>query len=243
MADRLTIKDIARELKIHHSTVSRALRNDSRVNKETQHKVIEYAQTHGYQTNLSALELRGEKKKAISILVPNIDHEFFSNFISRVTDLANNDGYVVTIYQSNEKVKREKQIIDNIIQNNAIGVIASLSMETKTWKHLSKMKKYGIPLVLFDRVSDEINVPKITLSHSEVVEEVVNKLIGRGYKKIAHITGTQSVSVFRENQKGYLRALQLSELEYCKTIIIEKGFTIEDGRQETEKLLKQRRCS
>ena len=95
MNKRITIKDIAKELNVHHSTVSRALRNDPRVNENTRNAVLAYAAEHEYQTNMNAVQLRGTSNNAIALVVPNINHSFFSDIISHLTDLASQKGYVI----------------------------------------------------------------------------------------------------------------------------------------------------
>jgi LacI family transcriptional regulator len=237
---RITIKDIARELKLHHSTVSRALRNDNSVKFETRDKVMEYAKTYGYQINLSALQLRGTKKNVIAVLVPNINHNFFSNIVSIITNLAYNNGYVVSVFQSNENYLQEKQIIETLIQNNVAGVIASVSMETVDSEHLKQLKNYKIPLVLFDRICLDIDVPKVTVNNFEIVEEAVEILIKQGYKKIAHISGTNRLNVFRDRQSGYLSALKNHNLNYNRTLIIDSDFNIEEGKKATGLLFQEK---
>lgn len=229
MNSRITIKDIARELNVHHSTVSRALRDDPRVKPETKQLIKKYAEDHGYQINISALHLRGSVRNVLAVLVPNINHQFFSNIISHFTNLANEDGYVVSIFQSNESLQQEKEIIDSIIQNNVAGVIASVSMETTEGQHFMKLKKYNIPLVFFDRVCESINMSKVEVNNYEIVTEAVELLVSKGYKKIAHISGTPTINVFRSRQNGYSYAVNNRNLAYRKTIQINKGFSYEDG--------------
>jgi LacI family transcriptional regulator len=237
---RITIKDIARELNLHHSTVSRALRNDLSVKAETREKVVEYASIHGYQINMSALELRGSKRNMIAVLVPNINHNFFSNIVSMITNLAYQKGYVVSVFQSNEKFQQEKEIIKTLISNNVAGVIASVSMETTDSEHLKELKNYHIPLVLFDRICPDINVPKVMVNNFEIVEESVRILIKKGCTRIAHITGTDRLNVFRDRQSGYLSAILKQNLNYIRSIIIDSDFTVEEGKKATEQLFQEK---
>jgi LacI family transcriptional regulator len=236
---RITIKDIARELNLHHSTVSRALRNDGSVKKVTREKVLEYAKSNGYQINLSALQLRGTKKNVIALLVPNINHNFFSNIVSIITNLAYNNDYVVSVFQSNEKYLQEKKIIETLIQNNVAGVIASVSMETIDSEHLKQLQNYKIPLVLFDRICADLDVPKVTVNNSKIVEEAVEILIKQGYSRIAHISGTKRLNVFRDRQSGYLSAIKNHNLDYSRTIIIDSDFTIDEGKKATALLFNE----
>ena len=237
---RITIKDIARELNMHHSTVSRALRDDLSVKQETRDKVAEYAKLHGYQINMSALQLRGSVRNMIAVLVPNIHHSFFSNIVSIIANLAYEKGYVVSIFQSNESYEQEKEIIKTLIRNNVAGVIASVSMETVDSEHFRKLKNYHIPLVLFDRVCFDVNVPKVTVNNFEVVAEVVEVLLRKGYRRIAHLSGTNRINVFRERQSGYLSAVKRNKLDYSTIVEIDSDFTIEEGKKATEKLFQER---
>ena len=239
MTTRVTIKDIAKALKVHHSTVSRALRNDKRVKPETRKQVVEYAREHGYQVNMSALQLRGKARNVIAVIVPNINHQFFSNIISQITNLANASGYVVSIFQSNESFSREKDIIDTVLKNNVAGVIASVSMETKSSAHFEELKKYKIPLVFFDRVCD-LDVPKVTVNNREIMKQAVNLLIAKGYERIVHVSGTASLNVFRDRQAGYTDAIKEGNLNYQQIYSVDKGFAISDGIELADQLLKQK---
>jgi LacI family transcriptional regulator len=236
---RITIKDIAKALNMHHSTVSRALRGEVAVNEKTRNSVLEYAKTHGYQINMSALHLRGGVKNMIAVLVPNIHHSFFSNIVSVITNLAYQQGYVVSVFQSNENYEQEKEVIKTLIRNNVAGVIASVSMETVDSEHFRKLKNYRIPLVLFDRVCPDVNVSKVTVNNFEVLGDAVDILVRKGYKRIAHISGTDSINVFRDRQAGYLAGIKRHKLDYQRVMIIDTDFTIEEGRKIAEKLFNE----
>lgn len=239
MQKRLTIKDIARELNIHHSTVSRALRNDSRVKEGTRKTIISFARAHGYQVNMSALQLRGNVKNSIAVIVPNIHHMFFSNMVSLIANYAKNDGFIISIFQSNESFEEELEIINTIIRNNVDGVIASVSLQTKNGHHFEELKKYKIPLVFFDRVCTSVNVPTVTVNSYEIVAKAVGMLAKKGHSRIAHLSGAGGLNVFRERQLGYLQGLEQNNLGYKKIVTIEKEFTPEDGRIAVRQLLNE----
>ena len=236
---RITIKDIAKKLNVHHSTVSRALRDDERVRPETRELIKKYAKDLGYQVNMSALHLRGGGRNVIAVVVPNINHRFFSNIISRITDLANEQGLVVSIFQTNEKYQQEKDVIGTVIKNNVAGVIASVSMETINGEHFKELHKYGIPLVLFDRVVD-IDVPCVLVDNVKIVFEVVQRLAKKGYKKIAHISGVENINVFSDRQKGYLYGVEKFGLNYKNIIQLGTNFDFDDGRDVACQILSEK---
>ncbi|MCT4590669.1 MAG: LacI family transcriptional regulator [Carboxylicivirga sp.] len=237
MNERITIKDIAKALNIHHSTVSRALRGDKRVKEQTKKRIKEFALANGYQINVAAIELRGGRRNAIAIIVPNINHQFFSNVISSFTNLACDNDFVVSIFQTNENYEQEKKVVDTIIQQNFAGVIASISMESKEMEHFEKLKQQNIPLVMFDRVSSRIEVPKVTINNQQIMQDVVALLLKKGHKRITHISGPSYLNVFGERQTGYHLAIEKHQLEYEKLNVINHGFTIADGVKMAGKLL------
>ena len=231
MKKRITIKDIAKELNVHHSTVSRALRNDPRVNEKTHDLVLEYAKEHEYQTNMNAVQLRGSSKNTIALIVPNINHNFFSDIVSKLTNIAYKKGYILSVFQSNEDYEHEVGIVNTIIKQNYAGVIASISKETTDSKHFKLLISYGIPLVFFDRVCDDVITPKVLVNNYEITFEATEYLINKGYERIAHITGPTHINVFNDRQNGYTDALLKHELTYCRKISFEDEFTVELGEK------------
>lgn len=236
MDKRITIKDIAKELNIHHSTVSRALRNDPRVNLKTRDIVLAYATEHEYQINMNAVQLRGTSNNAIALIVPNINHSFFSDIVSQLTNIAFEKGYVISVFQSNENYLQEKEIINTIIKHNFAGVIVSIAKNTTDSEHFKLLKKFGIPLVFFDRVCEDIIAPKVIIDNYSITVEATEYLINKGYQRIVHITGTNNVNVFRDRQKGYSVAIKNFNLDFNSPIIVEEDFTIELGQKLFNKL-------
>ncbi len=231
MKRRITIKDIAKELNIHHSTVSRALRNDPRVNENTRNLILAYAHEHEYQTNMNAVQLRGTGNNAIALIVPNINHSFFSDIVSKLTNLAYEKGYVISVFQSNEKYLQEKEIINTIIQHNFAGVIVSIAKDTVNSDHFRLLQKFGIPFVFFDRVCEDIDSPKVLVNNFDITFTATEYLIHKGYKRIAHITGVTEINVFRDRHRGYIAAIQKHELEYKNPIVVTDEFTVELGKK------------
>jgi LacI family transcriptional regulator len=231
MKKRITIKDIAKELNVHHSTVSRALRNDPRVNEKTHDLVIEYAKQHEYQTNMNAVQLRGSSKNTIALIVPNINHNFFSDIVSQLTNIAYKKGYILSVFQSNEDYEHEVGIVNTIIKQNYAGVIASISKDTTNSKHFKLLNSYGIPLVFFDRVCDDIITPKVLVNNYQITFEATEYLIDKGYKRIAHVTGPIHINVFNDRQNGYNDALIKHSMTYSRKISYNDEFTFELGEK------------
>jgi len=236
MNKRITIKDIARELNVHHSTVSRALRNDPRVNEKTRDLVLSYAREHEFQINMNAVQLRGTSNNAIALIVPNINHSFFADVISQLTDIAFQKGFVISVFQSNEKYEQEKEIINTIIRHNFAGVIVSIARDSQKSDHFRLLKKFGIPLVFFDRVCEDIIAPKVIVNNYDITASVTEYLIKKGYSRIAHVTGTSAINVFRNRRDGYLDTISKFNVDYKNSIEVEEDFSIELGKRVFDEL-------
>lgn len=233
---RITIKDIASELGIHHSTVSRALRGSPEVNRDTIDKVVEYATKNGYQINRNALYLRGAGSNIIGVVVPNINHGFFASFVSNITRLASAAGYIVAVFQSEESLKQEQEIIKSVIQQNVAGVLASLSMETIDTMHFDQLDRYKIPLVFFDRTNNNLLKPRVILDNHDALRQTVFRLKTMGYSKIAYLSGPSSTHLFDQRQQGYHKGLSDKGIQYAHCIQIANGFTLENGYKASEQL-------
>jgi len=231
MKKRITIKDIARELNVHHSTVSRALRNDPRVNEKTRDLVLAYSLKHEYKTNMNAVQLRGTGNNTIALIVPNINHTFFSDIVSQLTNIAYKNGYILSVFQSNEDYEQEVGIVNTIIKHNYAGVIASISIKTSDSKHFKLLSTFGIPLVFFDRICDDLPTPKVLVNNYEVTFEATEYLINKGHKRIVHLTGPTHINVFNDRQQGYLNAIQKHGLAYQKHLALDQEFTVELGEK------------
>lgn len=233
----ITIKDIARELGIHHATVSRALREDKRVKKETRELIWKKANELSYRPNRLAQEFRNKRSNAIGILVPEIQHHFFSKFISDFSKEAHASGFSVMVFQSDGKFKVEREIIDSLIGYRIAGVVASVSKETTGAGHFELLKNNGIPCVFFDRVPDDPGVSQVVLDNFQAAYDAVKLLVNGGRKRIAFVSAPDSIHVFNERFLGYKKALDDYNLPFDERFVVKEGLLMEDGFSSAQKLL------
>lgn len=205
--EALTIKDIAKALNLSASTVSKALRGSYEISTDTQKTVLAYAEQHNYRPNPIAQSLKKGRSKTIGILVCNFDNNFFSQVIDGIESVANTDDYNIIITQSHESYDREVKDIQNLSSRSLDGLIVSLSAETKNVDHIKNVHKKGLPIVFFDRVTDEVNTHKVTANNYKGAYEATVHLLQQGFTRIAHITGSQSLSITEERLNGYKKAL------------------------------------
>lgn len=214
-----TIKDIAKALNLSTSTVSRALRGSYEISAETKKAVLEYAEKINYRPNPIALSLKERRTRAIGIVVSEIANNFFSQAINGIESIAYNRGYHVTITQSHESVEREKVNIEHMAARGVDGLLISLSSESVDISYLKELHEKGMPIVFFDRVSNEIETHTVTANSYLGAFHATEHLIYQGYKKIAHITNSPYLSISKERLRGYMDALEKHKIGYNETLV------------------------
>jgi DNA-binding LacI/PurR family transcriptional regulator len=235
---RTTITEIARELNISPSTVSRALNNHPAISTKTRNAVIELAKQLNYLPNLLALNLLKKRTNTIGVIVPEITSYFFSSIISGIQDLLNPLGVNMIIGQSNESFEEEKSIVRTFASIRVDGFLISPSSKTKNFDHLKILTENNIPLVIFDRDCEGLEVDKVFVDEYKGAFQAVEHLINSGCRRIAHIAGPSALSTARHRLKGFEEALKLHGLPVDKNYIVEsKGFTPKHGIKPTKQLL------
>jgi DNA-binding LacI/PurR family transcriptional regulator len=234
---QITIKDIARELKVSASTVSRALKNHPDISQDTKDAVMALAKKLDYQPNSIALSLRKSKSFTIGIIIPEIVHHFFSSVISGIEDVAHEKGYNVIICQSNESYERELQNTNALLSSRVDGLLVSISRETNNYDHFKSIFNKGIPLVFFDRVYEKLETSMIVVDDVGGAFAAVEHLISIGCKKIAHLKGPDSLSISHKRMEGYIDALKKHNIEVKEELIVPGGLTKESGMEGARQLL------
>jgi DNA-binding LacI/PurR family transcriptional regulator len=235
-----TIKDIARRLNISLSTVSRALRNHPDVNEKTKGKVLSIAREINYFPNSLAKGLKNQKTNTIGVIVPEIEHHFFSAVISGIESVAYNADFTILVCQSNESYEREVINTHALASNRVAGLLVSISQATKDVEHFKILQKRDIPIVFFDRVSNDIQASKVIVDDYDGAYNAVNYLIEKGYKNIAYISGPEYISISRLREKGYRDALLKNNLPINDDLIVHGGFSEKDGIKAVYTLLQQK---
>lgn len=235
---QVTIKDIARELGISPSTVSRALKDHPDISSKTKEAVNALAEKLNYQPNIVALNLRQKKTFTIGVIIPELVHFFFSTVISGIEDVAYQAGYSVILAQSNESYEREKTDIKALFNSRVDGLLMSISRETKNFDHIESVIAKGIPVVFYDRTFNTTMCSNVLVDDYVGAKEAVNHLIEQGYQKIAFLEGSPGLIITADRKRGYTDALREHGLE-IKDSYIQECMTgsLEEGKRATKKLL------
>lgn len=216
-----TIKDIARELNVSFSTVSRALKDYPGISDETKKRVKELAKKLNYRPNAVALSLRKSKSFTIGVIIPEVVHFFFSTVISGVEEVASANGYNVILCQTNENLTREKSSIDTMVSNQIDGLLVSYSKETTDFGHFTRLMELDYPIVFFDRLPEIENSVNVTVDDFNGAYQAVKHLIAQGYKKIAHFAGPKNLAISKKRKAGYIAALEESGIQVDQNLIVE----------------------
>lgn len=236
--EQATIKDIARELQVSSSTVSRALKDYPGISDETKRKVKEMAEKLHYRPNAIALSLRKSRSFTIGVIIPEVVHFFFSTVISGIEEVAFSRGYNVILTQTNEKLAREKSSIDTMLSNQMDGFLVSYSKETTDFTHFSKLLNQGYPIVFFDRVPEIPGAIHVIVNDYAGAYDATKHLIQQGYSRIVHLAGPSNLKISQERIRGYKDALKEFGISFLPELVVEctQG-TDEEAQKITAQLL------
>ena len=223
MKKKITLKQIAKELDVSISTVSKSLRNSPEIGEETRLKVQAFAKFYHYKPNNIALSLKNRKTKTIGIIIPEIVHHFFSTVINGIEQIANENGYSVVICLSDDSFDKDVLNMELLANGSIDGFIMSLSKETQfkaDFHHITEVINQGMPVVMFDRVTNELLCDKVIIDDKQAAYDAVQSLIDKGRKKIALVTTVDYVSVGKLRTDGYVKALLDNNLPFDEHLII-----------------------
>lgn len=235
---QVTIKDIARELGISPSTVSKALKGHPDISASTKLAVRALVEKWNYKPDPIALSLKSGLTKTIGVIVPEIVHYFFSTVISGIEDLAYDSGYHVMFCQSSELYPREVKAVETLLSSRVDGILVSVSKATASFDHFRKIQDNGIPLVFFDRICDEIDTDRVIVDDEVGAYEAVKHLLNEGCKNIIHLSGPPNLQIGKRRKDGYIRAHEENNMPVSEANII-KCDTMEEASVIVPELLKR----
>ncbi|MBC6610000.1 LacI family DNA-binding transcriptional regulator [Hymenobacter sp. BT507] len=203
-----TISDVAKVLGVAPSTVSRAMNGHTDINANTRQAILEVARQLDYQPNLLAQSLKSSETNTIGVVIPDIERPFFATAVSGIQQVAAEAGYRVMICQSKESYQTEVSNVQALVASRVDGLLICHSRETENFDHVKPPASRGIPVVHFDRVSDEINSAKVILDDWHAAFVLTEHLIEQGCQRIAILAGPPSLLISQQREAGYLSALQ-----------------------------------
>ncbi len=237
MKPRITLKKIAKEFGVSISTVSKALKDSHEISEDTRGKIKAFADFYNYKPNNLALQLRNQKTSVIGVIIPEIVHHFFSTVINGIEKYATEKGYNVMVCLSNESYEKEVSNMSVLTNGSVDGLIVSMSRETQqnqNFKHFEALISDDFPLVLFDRINDDIQCDKVIIDDIGGAFKATNHLIEIGSKRIALITTHDFITVGSLRKEGYLKALTNQGIKVDESLI----YKIDDEKDLYEQIEK-----
>jgi LacI family transcriptional regulator len=226
MNKRITLKQIAAEFNVSIATVSKALKDSHDIGLETRRKIQEYADEKGYKPNIFALGLKMNKTKTIGLILPNILNRYFAKVFSGVEKIANEHGYHVIISISNDSYEKEVEATNYFLNGTVDGFIVSIAEETQkiqNYNHFKDAKKYGVGMVMMDRVSEEIPCDKVIVDDVEAAYKATSYFIKNNRKNIVLVSIISHTSVGKLRIQGYKNALKENNILVNENLILRIG--------------------
>ncbi|MDP2423818.1 MAG: LacI family DNA-binding transcriptional regulator, partial [Bacteroidales bacterium] len=215
-----SINDIAKALGVSASTVSRALKNHPDISRETREKIQAYAKKVNYRPNALAISLKQQRSYTIGLIIPEIQHHFFSSIISGVEGFAYANGFRVMICQSNEDYTREIINTQALLDHRVDGILVSLGKNTHHFDHFQNLIDHGLPIVFFDRVCEALKTDRLVTDDAEGAKSVTRYMIETGRRNILHLSAPQHLLIGRERCRGYCEALQEHGIAIRENLIL-----------------------
>jgi len=235
---KTTITDIAKKLSLTPATVSRALSNKNDISEKTKKRVMATAKRLDYHPNKIASSLRSGITQVIGILIPSAEHSFFGSVINGITSMANENGYDVLIYQSNESQEFEAKGLQTFLSARVDGILVSIARDTIDYSHFLDIKKRNIPIVFFDRDNEKLGISSVVIDDYRGAYLATEHLIKQGYKRIAHISAPLHIGPFKERWRGYKDALKDYNIKFDPALLYKGNLTIDSGREGIDYFLK-----
>jgi LacI family transcriptional regulator len=236
-----TLKELAQELELSISTVSRALNDHPDISVATKKRVQKLAKQMHYAPNLFARGFRSQETHILGVIVPNISHLFTSTILKGILEEAELRGYRVIISESKNSETKQIEMLTTMAQFGVDGILMSLARKTTILDEILQILN-RMPMVLFDKVSDKIPCTQVVIDEEEAAFHAVEHLINLGKKRIAILKETENSFNSEKRFAGYIRALKEHEITIDEKLILStEDISLKNGRRLTNILLSMKK--
>ena len=237
----VTIKDIAKQLNISVSTVSRGLHDHPSIGLATRMKIKKLAKDLCYEPNQTAIFLQSGRTLTIGVILPELSEAFFASAISAIEDMAYKRNYTVLLAQSHDDEALEKQLVEKMKNHRVDGLLVSVSKNTASFQHFENLKKFNIPVVFFDRIPTMDNIHYVGCNIKVGTMEAMSYLINKGHRAIGLINGPNTLRASAERKDGFIKATEKSRLKADRSLISSCDLTEHGTHLAMEELLANKR--
>lgn len=233
----VTLRDLARELGVSVSAVSKALKGDPEISPATTARIRQLAQERQYVPNQAARYLKQQRNFKIGVIVPDLLDEFYALILRGVEEAATQNGYMVLIAQTHEDPDKEGRLIETMLGNRVDGVLIATTTQTYKTDALNQLEMFGIPVVYFVRTPRDRSRYSVTGDNVGGSRQAVTYLIAKGHRRIAHLRGPYSMLVSQLRHEGYELALREHGIPYDTKLVKTIDLSVEDTEQAMRELL------
>lgn len=230
------LKDVAQQLGVSVSTVSRVVNGKDRVSDSTREAVLTALRELDYRPNEMARVLRGKHSRTIGVVVSDISNIFFARLVKGAENAAMQKGYNILVCNTDGDPRREADGVELLVSKNVSGIImAAASFETDVEKEPAKRR---IPYIYIDNMPKRRNdFTSVSIDNRRAAFELNEYLTARGHRRIAILAGKQSESSGAQRLAGWRDSMLGAGLEIDADIVVESDFTLAAGIEGTERLL------
>lgn len=237
MKHKTTLADIAKQLKVAKSTVSRALSNHHSIGLRTRMRVQQLAKQLNYEPDQTAILFKQKRTRLIGVILPTVSIEFFASLFAGIEDVAYANDYTLLFSQSRDEVERERQLVINMKKHRVDGVLISLAKNTKDYAHFEMLKDQQVPTVFLDRIPALPDVHSISSRLDTGMFEAVSFLVKRNKRRIALINGPEELCASKERHQAYITALEQHQVKADRSLMVSSDLTPKGNRFAMEQLL------
>lgn len=234
---RITIYDLAKELGLSVSYVSKALNGKPGVKEEVRETVLKKAAEINFKHNTQAANLRRGSSRTLGVIVPQINQNFFSDAISGIEKACTENKHNLIICQSHEKSDVEETAIETLIHQNVDCILISLSKETQSAKILEQVLEHKINVVQFDRCDENFPGHRVINDNRDATYKAAKSMIEEGYKRLAFIGGPLHMDLYMNRKEGFIRAINEAGMQVPDHFIVDDNISKENAFQTALKLL------
>lgn len=205
---RITMKDLARQLGVNASTVSRALKNHPDISPALRARIQELAEALHYRPNHMAVYLRQRSSRLVGLIIPQMTMFFYPALLRGIEDVMHRQGFSLLMLPSHESLEREEENLQICFDNDVAGLLISFSRETTQTAHLSQLEDAGAPIVMFDNVLENAPFDSVVLDDYSDAVTAVRQLYANGCRNIAGVFGNVNLRITQLRLKGFTDALK-----------------------------------
>jgi len=233
----VTLSSIAEKLKVSKVTVSKALRNHPDISDSMKERVRLLAEELNYRPNRLARNLASRSTRTLGLIVPRVDHHFFSTAVESIYSAAHENEYEIIMMLSQEDGELEKQHLETLLSMKVDGLLISMAEHSLGAQLFEPLSDAAFPIVFFDRVYDSPRFSRVRTNNEEAAHRLVRCALDKDYRRIAFVGGNVRSSIGGARFLGYSRALQEAGIAVDESLLIRSGFSFADGARGLNELL------